>query len=84
MGQGRALLVLLKEGRVFRAARSLPPGITGANDQKSRGEIMGEAGTDMKRCKASMLQLFRQASRERHFRVHPGVGGRPSTSAGVA
>ena len=82
--QGGALLMLLKDGRVSRAARSLPPGMTCANNQKSRGEIMGEAGSDMKRCKASMLQPCRHANRQGRFRVHPVAVGRPLSSAGVA
>ena len=45
---------------------------------------MGETGADMKRCKASMLQPFRHASRQEHFRGQLDAGGRPSTSAGVA
>ena len=83
-GQGRVPVMLHKEGRVSRAARSLPPGMTGANDQKSRGDIMGEAGSDMKRCKASMQQPCRHANRQGRFRVHPGAVGRPLSSAGVA
>ena len=45
---------------------------------------MMEIEADMKQCKASMLQLFRHASRQGRFRVHPGAGGRPSSSSGVA
>ena len=72
-----------KEGRVSRTSRS-QPAMIGAKDVKSRGETMMEIEADMKRCKASMLQLFRHASRQGRFRVHPGAGGQPSTSAGVA
>ena len=45
---------------------------------------MVEIEAGMKRCKASMLQPFRHASRQELFRVHPGAGGRPLSSAGVA
>ena len=75
--------MLLKEGRVYRASRS-QPAMIGANDVKSRGVTMIEIEADMKRCKASMLQLFRHASRQGRFRVHPEAGGRPLSSAGVA
>ena len=73
--------MFLKEGRVSRTSPS-QPAMTGANDVKPRGETMIEIEADMKRCKVPMLQPFRRASRQGHFRVHPGVGGRPSTSAG--
>ena len=82
-GQGRALLMLLKEGRVSRTSSS-QPAMTGAKDVKSRGETMIEIEADMKRCKASMLQPCRHASRQGRFRVHPGAGGRPLSSADVA
>ena len=45
---------------------------------------MMESEADMTRCKALMLQPFRHAIRQGHVRVHPGAGGRPSTSADVA
>ena len=76
--------MMLEEGRVYLASRSLPPDVTGAKDVESRGETTMEIEADMKRCKASMLQLNRHASRQGRFRVHPEAGGRPLSSAGVA
>ena len=83
-GQGDALKLLLNGIRVPWASSSQQPGMTGANDSKSRGKTMIGICAGMKWCRAAMLRPCRSASRLLHPRLRSVSTNRPSTNTGVA